>query len=142
MNEYPKVIDPDLVGEYPAMAKAGGGYFFDEVLEYRVWFCVADGSPDTADGDDYYYAFGSHEEALDFSRAHDGAGEPLALIRQREWVNEPKPGHFVHVKGERIAEWKTEWLSRGARQPGAIESFIAARSADQKHWRSTDLCRP
>ena len=35
-DAYPNAIDPDMVGEYPALAKAGGGYVWDEVLEYRV----------------------------------------------------------------------------------------------------------
>ena len=35
--EYPEVLAPDLVGTYTASAKAGGGYVWDEVLEYRVW---------------------------------------------------------------------------------------------------------
>ena len=34
---YPKVKDPSMVGEYPAVANVGGGYVWDEVLEYRVW---------------------------------------------------------------------------------------------------------
>lgn len=29
--------DAGLVGTYPAAAKAGGGYVWDDVLEYRVW---------------------------------------------------------------------------------------------------------
>jgi hypothetical protein len=33
----PEVMDGDLVGTYPARAFAGGGYVWDEVLEYRVW---------------------------------------------------------------------------------------------------------
>lgn len=34
---YPKAIHEDKVGTYPAAAKAGGGYVWDAVLEYRVW---------------------------------------------------------------------------------------------------------
>jgi len=37
MVHYPKVKDPDLVGTYLALSKAGGGYVWDSVLEYRVW---------------------------------------------------------------------------------------------------------
>lgn len=33
---YPEVIDPTLVGTYPAAAMSGGGYVWDAVLEYRV----------------------------------------------------------------------------------------------------------
>lgn len=58
---YPKVKDPAMVSEYSALAKAGGGYVWDEVLEYRVWFHVDD-------GDDYYYAFEDAETAFECSR--------------------------------------------------------------------------
>jgi hypothetical protein len=36
-TNYPNVINPSKVGTYPALVKSGGGYFYDEVLEYRVW---------------------------------------------------------------------------------------------------------
>jgi len=36
-STYPDVLAAELVGTYPASAKAGGGYVWDEVLEYRVW---------------------------------------------------------------------------------------------------------
>lgn len=37
MSHYPAAIDSALVGTYPAHTKSGGGYFYDDVLEYRVW---------------------------------------------------------------------------------------------------------
>jgi len=40
---YPKVKDKELVGSYPASVMSGGGYFCDEVLEYRVWCSTHDG---------------------------------------------------------------------------------------------------
>lgn len=128
MSLYPEAVAPELVGEYDASAKSGGGYFFDEVLEYRVWCHPERGAPDEYDGNDYYYAFENYEEALEFSQGTEGAEQPLVLIRQHEWINEPETGQFIHCRGERIAEWRCEWLSRGARQPGEIEAFIAARS--------------
>lgn len=124
---YPDAIDPDMVGEYPALAKSGAGYFFDHVLEYRVWCHPERGAPDECEGDDYYYAFDTYNEALEFSKNTEGTEEPIVLIRQIEWINEPEQGVFVHQKGERIAEWRVEWLSRGSRKPGDIESFIEAR---------------
>ena len=124
---YPDAIDPDMVGEYSALAKSGAGYFYDHVLEYRVWCHPERGAPDKYDGEDYYYAFASYSEALDFSTSIAGAEEPLALIRQLEWVNEPEEGVLVHEKGERIAEWRVEWLSDGPRKLGDIETFIQTR---------------
>ena len=51
MSQYPQVKDPALVGTYPATAKAGGGYVWDEVLEYRVWCHPERGAQDLADPD-------------------------------------------------------------------------------------------
>ena len=88
---FPDVLDASLVGTYPALAKAGGGYVWDEVLEYRVWCCPLRGAEDLEDGSDYYYAFASYAEALEFSNQTDGADDPLALILQREFIDEPVP---------------------------------------------------
>jgi len=110
------------------MVKSGAGYFFDEVLEYRVWCHPERGAPDEGEGEDHFYAFATYEEALAFSQATSGAEEPLVLIRQNEWINEPQPRQFIHLKGERIAEWRVEWLSDSKRYPGAIESFIKERT--------------
>ena len=124
---YPDAIDPEMVGKYPALVKSGAGYFFDHVLEYRVWCHPERGAPDECEGDDYYYAFDTYNEALEFSKNSEGSEEPIVLIRQIEWINEPEKGVFVHKKGERIAEWHVEWLSPGSRKPGDIEAFIEAR---------------
>lgn len=124
----PDAIDPDQVGEYPALVKSGAGYFYDEVLEYRVWCHPERGAPDEFDGDDYYHAFATHEEAQAFSQDCPGAESPLVLVRQWEWIDEPQPGQFIHMRSERITEWQTEWLAEGPRKPGDIEAFIRARS--------------
>ena len=65
---YPKVLDESLVGTYPAIAKAGGGYVWDAVLEYRVWCHPELGAPDIGEGSDYYHVFASYDEAFVFSR--------------------------------------------------------------------------
>lgn len=117
---YPEVIDPELVGTYPAEAHAGGGYVWDEVLEYRVWCHPADGD------DDYYYPFATYAEALELSLRTDGAEEPLALIRQAEYIDEPEDGEYVHVREARITEWPVELLHRPRRDAETIPRFFAA----------------
>jgi hypothetical protein len=57
---YPNALDPALVGTYPPLANAGGGYVWDDVLEYRVWCYAERRSPDLEDGSDYYYAFATY----------------------------------------------------------------------------------
>ncbi len=104
MSKYPPVKDANLVGTYPGFAKAGGGYVWDDVLEYRVWCHPERGAQDPDDGSDYYYAFESYEEALAYSEDTPGAETPLALVLQEEYINEPEPGKYVHVKEQRVAE--------------------------------------
>ena len=124
-NGYPATVDPAKVGTYPALTKSGGGYFYDDVLEYRVWV-----HPE-AGGDDSYYAFATFDEATAFSRNTDGAESPLVLVLQLEWIDEPKPGEFRHKKGERITEWQVEWLKESKRGADSIARFTAARTAMQ-----------
>lgn len=96
MSKYPSVVDLSLVGTYPALTKSGAGYVFDEVLEYRVWCHRV--------GGDYYQTFANYEEAAAFSLTTRGAEEPLALVRQHEWIDEPSRGVYIHMKTERITE--------------------------------------
>lgn len=123
--QYPKAKDPHMVGEYPASAKSGGGYFWDEVLEYRVWIHPERGGEDLHEGNDYFHAFETFEAALDFSQRTAGAEEPLVLIFQREHINEPEPGQFIHVTTDRVTEWCPEWLEGSKRKDHSIAEFIA-----------------
>ena len=123
--QYPPVLDADKVGEYPAKAKAGGGYVWDAVLEYRVWCYPGRGAPDEDDGSDYFYAFDSYEEAHAFARENEGTGAPLALVLQREYINEPTTGDYVHVREERVAEWPVAFLSRPQRDAHTLPDFFA-----------------
>jgi putative acetyltransferase len=126
MPNYPDAVDPSKVGDYPALAGAGGGYVWDEVLEYRVW-CHP-----KAGGDDFFYAYSSYDEArlsADSLRSTDESlaevESPLALILQRERIDEPETGVYVHVVEERLAEWPPEFLSRPKRTPHTIPDFLA-----------------
>jgi putative acetyltransferase len=127
-SPFPAADDPSRVGTWPAATKSGAGYFWDEILEYRVWCHPERGAPDECDGDDYFYAFATYEEAKAFADATRGAEAPLVLVRQREWVGEPKPGFFEHFTGERLTEWNVEWLATSHREPGSIPAFLAARA--------------
>ena len=121
----PKVIDENKVGSYPALAKAGGGYVWDEVLEYRVWCHPEIGAEDLDHGNDYYYAFSSFEEAKLFSDQYKGTEEPLALILQKEFIDEPESGYYIHVKERRITEWPVDFLSRPRRTERTIPDFLS-----------------
>jgi len=132
MSKYPNVKDPELVGNYDAAAKAGGGYVWDHVLEYRVWCSPLNGASDLENGNDYYYVFELCEEALDFSKNTIGAEEPLALIFQEEYIDEPEPEAYVRVKENRIAEWPIEFLSRPRRVENTISNFLAPNAPTNK----------
>ncbi len=121
-EDYPDAIDPTRVGTYPALAKAGGGCVWDEVLEYRVWCHAERGAPDLSD---CYHAFATYREALDLSSSTPGAEEPLALVRQREYISEPTPGDYVHLREERVAEWPVEFLRRPRRNERTIPDFLS-----------------
>jgi hypothetical protein len=122
---YPEVEDPSKVGKYSPLAGAGGGYVWDAVLEYRVWCHPERGAPDLEDGSDYYYSFATYAEAHAVSQSTKGAEEPLALIRQDEYISEPEPGHFIHMKEVRYAEWPVDFLTRPKRTPRTIPDFLA-----------------
>jgi hypothetical protein len=124
-KRYPRAIDPSRVGTYPAAVHAGGGYVWDAVLEYRVWCHPENGADDLADGNDYYFAFKTYPEAKRCSQKTAGAEEPLALILQKEHIDEPKPGHYVHVKKKRLTEWPVEFLSRPRRTKRTIPDFLS-----------------
>jgi putative acetyltransferase len=43
-SAYPTAVKPSLVGKYPITSKSGAGYFYDDVLEYRVWLDPENGA--------------------------------------------------------------------------------------------------
>jgi len=116
-SAYPLAAEPDKVGTYPSLTKSGAGYFYDDVLEYRVWI-------NPPEGDDYYQAFARYEEAVEFSKKTTGAEEPLVLILQKQWIDEPNPGEFFVRSEDRITEWRVEWLADSKRTPESIDRFL------------------
>src|SRR4051812_8260112 len=106
---FPAAYERDKVGTYPSRVSAGGGYVWDEVLEYRVWFHVGDGADDLSNGHDYFHAFETFEAAREAALRSEGAAEPLALVLQREYIEEAKPGDFLHIKEPRLTEWPVEF---------------------------------
>jgi hypothetical protein len=125
---YPKVFNKKLVGTYPAASYAGGGFVWDEVLEYRVWCHPERGAPDLYDGNDYLTAFETFAKARKYSRNTVGSEEPIALILQKEYIDEPKSGIYAHRKKKRITEWPVELLRRPRRTNKTIPKFLCPDS--------------
>ena len=131
-SAFPAVKDPGLVGTNPALANSGGGFVWDAVLEYRVWCHPERGAPDVDDGNDYFQAFATYEDALEFSEATTGAEEPLALVLQEEYIEEPEPGVYVHRKEPRVTEWPVEFLRRPRRTSETIPAFLAPDAPENR----------
>jgi hypothetical protein len=127
MTEYPKAIEPKLDVQYDWFAKSGGGFFYDEVLEYREWCHPELGAPDKYDGDDYLAAFETFEEAKTFSETTIAAETPLVLVVQHEYIDEPVQNEFFYVKEQRITEWQVSWLAGSKRDINSIVAFLAEK---------------
>jgi hypothetical protein len=123
-SAYPVAVDPARVGDYPTDTKAGAGYFYDDVLEYRVWMHPENGSPALNGTKDYVAAFAQYEAADAFSKKTKGAEPAIVLVLQREWIDEPEPGKYIPRKGERITEWQVQWLKEDKRGPTSISDFM------------------
>lgn len=132
MKKFPEVLDENMVGNYPALTKSGGGYVWDEVLEYRVWCHPENGAQDLENGNDYYYAFSNYNDANEFSINAIGSEEPLALILQREYIDEPEIGKYLHVKEVRITEWAIDFLKRPRRKVNTIPDFLSPNAPPNK----------
>jgi putative acetyltransferase len=130
-SRFPSARDVSLVGTYAGVAKSGGGYVWDAVLEYRVWCHPERGAPDIDEGNDYFRAFATYEEALRFAEGIGGAEEPLALVLQEEHIDEPAPGEYVHKRQPRITEWPVAFLSRPQRTPRTIPDFLSSDSPNR-----------
>ena len=104
---------------------SGGGYFYDDVLEYRVWVYE--------DGNLECHSFETYEDALSFSKMYKAAEQPVVLVLQKEYIDEQEPGEYVHIKRERLAEWRTEWLDKGNRGSHArIPGFLATKRRKER----------
>jgi len=123
-SEYPVAIDPNRVGTYPPDTKSGAGYFYDDVLEYRVWLNPEKGAKPLNSSRDYLVAFAQYEAAQKFSESNKGAEPPLVLVRQIQWIDEPERGHFIPEHRERISEWQVAWLKNHKRTDRSIEEFL------------------
>lgn len=131
-SQFPIATDASLVGTYPGDSKSGAGYFYDQVLEYRVWLHPESGAEPLAGDKDYFAAFAQYEPALAFSQSHKGSEPPLVLVRQVQSINEPTPGVYEWEHAERVTEWKPQWLPGSKREPDSIAQFLAAHASVQK----------
>ena len=131
-SNFPRALDDTLVGTYPALVGAGGGFVWDAVLEYRVWRHPETGAADLEGGDDYYRAFPTYEQALAFAESAEGAEAPTALVLQAEYIDEPEPCLLVHVKKPRMTEWPVHFLEEPQRTASTIPDWLALGAAARR----------
>ncbi|OYP34616.1 GCN5 family acetyltransferase [Rhodopirellula sp. MGV] len=124
-REYPPVLDEDLVGFFETETFAGGGLVWDAVLEYRVWV-------HSDDADDCVNVFRCYRDARAFSEATLGAESPVALILQRQYIDEVEEGQYVHVQESRMTEWPVEFLARPARTEQTIPEFLSPDAPENR----------
>ena len=62
---------------------------------------------------------------MKFSKETKGAESPLALVLQKEYIDEPENGNYIHVKEKRVTEWPVEFLTRPRRTETTIPDFIS-----------------
>src|SRR5437588_4960814 len=124
-SNFLRALDDTLVGTYPALVGAGGGFVRDAVLEYRVWCHPEKGAADIEGGDDYFRAFSTYEHALAFAESAEGAEAPIALVLQEEYIDEPEPCLLVHVKKPRMTEWPVHFLEEPQRTASTITDWLA-----------------
>jgi len=118
-GKYPDAVEPDKVGSYPAETYSGGGYFYDEVLEYRVWEKEGNKS--------VYHAFPTYKSAKRFSLERKHSEKPVVLVRQNSYIEE-EDGSMRQIDKLRVTEWNVNWLKGNKGTKEKIPSFIAAHS--------------
>ncbi len=79
VSAYPIAVDPSKVGTYASDTKSGAGYFYDDVLEYRVWLHPDKGAAPLNGDKDYFVTFAEYETAQAFSKSTAGTEQPIVL---------------------------------------------------------------
>lgn len=117
-SKHPRAINPEKVGKYPLEVYSGGGLFYDDVLEYRVWQKTTEGLE--------CISFVDYPAAAAYYKAHKtlGAQEPIALVFQNSYLEETSDG-YKWVKEHRVAEWQVSWLKAHDNTAERIPSFLA-----------------
>lgn len=115
--DYPDAYKKEKVGTYDLEVFSGAGYVYDYVLEYRVWYKKR--------GRTFCASFDNYNDALAYHRQNKKSEEPIVLVLQKEYVNEPEPGKYVLVNEERITEWQPEWLRDGLRTKEKVNDLLS-----------------
>jgi hypothetical protein len=119
---YPVAINVANIGSYPPIVNIGGGYRYDDVLEYRVWFNIS--------RIPQFVAFINYESAHNFKcflKQYTQNIHTVALVRQKwyyrciddkftpllgdtiyKFPNDEK--RYIKVEKIRLTEYKIQWL--------------------------------
>ena len=69
---------------------------------------------------------------MNFSNSTQGAEEPLALVLQEEYIDEPEAGNYIHIKEQRITEWPVVFLKRPRRTKNTIPDFLSPNAPSNR----------
>jgi hypothetical protein len=129
-DQFPQVLDPSRVGTYEALAKSGGGYVWDAVLEYRVWCHPERGAIDSEEGNDYYYAFATYAEALAFAEETRGAElHSLSCSKRNTSTSRPRDDMFTSARAGSPSGGLSSSPPR--RTPRTIPDFLASNGPNR-----------
>lgn len=87
-NDFPPAYKPKMVGKYALDTFSGGGYVYDRVLEYRVWYKENDNL--------YCFSCPALAEARKFLKHN--------LVEQDEYIKDENNGSLRLVHKKRVTE--------------------------------------
>jgi hypothetical protein len=109
----PEVFDKSKVGTYDLLCKAGGGFVWDHVLEYRVW------TRET--GTLECHRFADYDTASVYSQKDPEREPPLALVLQKEYFLGDTAESAKLKSRIRTTEWQVQWLEESNHRPSMLK---------------------
>lgn len=128
MHTLPDAIDSQKVGYYGHADSYNDGYFWDELLEYRVR-CRA---LPTDEEEELLYCFRDYPSAFEFYKKTPTAQELNALVLQKESITRLNRNEFKHITTPRTAEWPAHFLMRPQGSASFIAKFLTLSTPQQK----------
>ncbi len=98
-SAYSLAVDNGQVGKYAPESKSGAGHFYDDVLEYRVWFHPERGAERLRGTDDYYVAFAQYKKGRGTLTIFEGSGRTSCSREAVRVAERTRTGSLCGGKG-------------------------------------------
>ncbi len=128
MHGLPSAVDHQKVGYYGNAESYNDGYFWDELLEYRVR-CRA--LPNDEE-EELLYCFKDYQSAFTFYKKTPTTQELNALILQKEHITRLNRNAFKHIDTPRMVEWPAHFLMRPQGSTAFIITFLRLTTPQEK----------